>query len=319
MSIRELRKLYNVSQPTVVKALQELIDEGVLIPKAGIGTFVNTKSNIPFSNLYQEKVKQIALVIATGKLVHYDYLYQRIIAGIFTVLSARGAVPQLLTPMELDSSFEKVVASLGFDGVLWVNPDDECVPAAYSIDESIIPLVSAVFRRHDYPSKNNVSVDFFQAGCLVGDKMFKAGHRRILHISNDTRASDRVIAGAKSVYEKNGILLGDEFFIVGGEKVIDEIDVMLKVGFEFTAIYADGNFCLPLQSLLSERGVNIPEDVELVTVEDACSVLLDSNLTMVRPPLEKMGRLAAEMLLLLINGESVDERKVVLDWNFFER
>lgn len=316
ISIRELCKLFNVSHLTVMKALQELIDEGVLVTKPGIGTFVNVKARASFSELYP-RIKQIGVIARTGKLVHYDYLYQRMMAGVFTSLGETGAMAQLLTPSSLDAGFNEVVEAMRLDGIIWVNPSESCMPCVEALDSAGFPLVTVTIHHPRIKSKNSVYSDFAQAGRLAGERLIDSGHERVLSVFNSNYKSAQVVAGMKSVCAERGVSLGDEFFLEGGEELLEKLDMMIKVGFKFTAVFADGNFCLPLYSVLENNGMRIPKDVELIGMEDAYSLMLDLKPDLMRCPSRDMGERSVAEIMRLIDGEN-EPREIALKWKLID-
>jgi LacI family transcriptional regulator len=60
-------------------------------------------------------------------------------------------------------------------------------------------------------------------------------------------------------------------------------------------------------------GVRVPEDVSVAGFDDALAACFTvPNLTTVRQPLREMGRVAAEILYRLIDGQPVDATRIEL-------
>lgn len=313
MSIRELCELYGVSHTTVLKALQELIREGVLIAKPGMGTFINSKASTPFADS-SPSIKQIGLIVQTGNRAHYDQYHLKLISGVFDVLSEKGVFIQLITLPKLDESFPDILKTMNIDGIVWVNPDSECRSCIDAIDKAGFPMLTVTIDHPELLSKHSVASDFFQAGHLAGTHLLKEGHRKILHISNENKKSKRTIEGLKAAYKENNLSIRDEYFLEGGEKLLERVEIMIDIGFQFSAIFADGNFCLSLYELLKKKNIRVPEDVTIVAMEDTFLKPSDFKFTFVRCPLKQMGKKTGEHLVELIKDRKTNPMKTVLNW-----
>ena len=70
-SIQELAEQFQVSRPTVSRAMKALTDEGYVIGKRGIGSFTNpAKTFICFNNM-----PTVGLILRDGKCIHFDKFF----------------------------------------------------------------------------------------------------------------------------------------------------------------------------------------------------------------------------------------------------
>jgi DNA-binding LacI/PurR family transcriptional regulator len=299
-----------------MKALKELIKEGVLVTKPGMGTFVNSMANIPFTHSHT-KFKKIGLIVHNGNLVHYDLYYLKLISGVFDILSEKGVFLQLISPFNLDESFSDILETMSMDGLVWLNPGPESLTCMKSVDEADIPMLTVTIHYPECLSKHSVSSDFFQAGYLAGTHLLKEGHQKILHISNTNKKSQRTISGLKSAYKDANLTIGDEYFLEGGETLLERVEIMIDLGFKFSAVFVDGNFCLPVYDLLKKRKLRVPEDVTIVAIEDIFSKAANFNVTFVRCPLRRMGEETAESLMGLIKDRNITPIERILDWEIY--
>jgi DNA-binding LacI/PurR family transcriptional regulator len=87
------------------------------------------------------------------------------------------------------------------------------------------------------------------------------------------------------------------------------------------AVFLNNNV-LSLGALLAirELGLRCPDDVSVVGFDDhPWAAVSDPPLTVVRQPAQKLGRVAAQMVLALINGEQPPEPRVILECEMIGR
>ena len=66
-SMRELAAMFNVSIATVQRALKELVDDGYLTVRAGVGLFTNPEQRWTY-----EKTDVIGMLVADGRQIYYE-------------------------------------------------------------------------------------------------------------------------------------------------------------------------------------------------------------------------------------------------------
>lgn len=81
-----------------------------------------------------------------------------------------------------------------------------------------------------------------------------------------------------------------------------------------TAIFAfNDNMAIGAMQAARKLGVRVPEDVSIAGFDDALAACFTvPNLTTIRQPLREMGRVAAEILYRLIDGQPVDATRIEL-------
>ena len=71
---------------------------------------------------------------------------------------------------------------------------------------------------------------------------------------------------------------------------------------------------------LSDKGVNIPEDFEIITSDDSqVARFTRPNLTTIGQPLYDLGAISMRMLTKIMHKEELEEREVVLAHGLIER
>lgn len=325
MSVRKLAKLYDVSVSTVTKALEGLIEEGALITKHGMGTYINSSAKIPFANT--AKSKQVGVIVSNGKLVHYDQYYLKLISAVFSILNENNSLVQLIRPLKLDETFADILGEIQLDGIVWINPSNIPPACIDAIDNASIPMVMVTNHLNEYVSRYSVTTDFFKAGKLAGCYLCKEGYSEILHLcnsysghtANTKNKTTELIKGLKGAYMECGLEIDDKYFLTGGEELLDKVEFMIDFDHSFSAIFVDGNFCIPICELLKKKNIQVPEDVVIVSMEDTYSMPADFNVIYVKSPLTQLGTKAGELIGQLIESGSTKPVKIEMDWEISKR
>jgi LacI family transcriptional regulator len=90
-------------------------------------------------------------------------------------------------------------------------------------------------------------------------------------------------------------------FVNGSHRVLEAVDALLAIGpaGRPTALFCwNDSQAFAVLAALTERGVSVPEDMSLISVDDVPQAALHSPpLTTFRQPLQQIGKTAAEVLL----------------------
>ncbi len=179
--------------------------------------------------------------------------------------------------------------------------------------EKPLPLPTVAISGHrSHPGVTNVVLDHDHAAHLALEHLVRLGHERIAFIKGQPFSSDSETRW-KSIERAAGSL----GLAVHEELVVElEIDTFSPyVGYpvvrrllqrtrDFTAIFAYNDLsAIGALRALRDSGLRVPEDVSVIGFDDINSAAFQiPSLTTVRQPLDKMGALAAEILLQRIHG-----------------
>lgn len=147
-------------------------------------------------------------------------------------------------------------------------------------------------------------------GYIATRHLLDLGHRSIAHITGDLAHADAVdrLAGYRRALAEAGIP-GDERLVVSGNFKepggVMAANRLLDAGVPFTAIFAaNDQTAYGARLALYRRGIRVPEDLSLIGFDDLPSSLYTTPpLTTVRQPMFEVGKLAAQSLLKLVEGE----------------
>lgn len=290
-STKELSEQLDVSLVTAHRALQELVQQGVLERAQGRGTFVHSR--------YQER-KATLTQCRFGLVFHReaslaDYYHGQILGGVHTAAGELG--------------IDLVILRFGEDvrnecnGFLMVNPFAEDVQAFTSRPRRQPALaVGAQTGTDVIPSYD---VDNVHLAEMAVNHIAELGHKRVGYIGGgyySSNSRDR-LAGFESACRRHELQCPDSvMFKFNSWKLTDEernhLVTVLSSPERPTAIWASGySYSLEIYSAASRAGLRIPQDLSLVGVDDPPSAPhLSPPMTTVCQPLTRMGHEAATAL-----------------------
>jgi LacI family repressor for deo operon, udp, cdd, tsx, nupC, and nupG len=183
-----------------------------------------------------------------------------------------------------------------------------------------MPLVAAYDELPD-PQINSVITDNLQAAERAVAHLTSLGHRRIGHISGPSRntfPNERLVGFRKAMFEQRIAVRED--WIFAGDYTMETgraaANYFLSLKEMPTAVFAaNDEMAIGLISVLRKAGVECPRDVSVIGFDDiGISENYFPPLTTMRQPREKIGRIAAETLVNILEGNVVssDPVRVIL-------
>lgn len=175
-----------------------------------------------------------------------------------------------------------------------------------------LPIV-VTGRALNAPRLASFDQDNFAGACSATRHLIELGHTRIAFIAgpNDHPDAAERLRGYRQALADAGIdgapelIVRADFLESGGMLAINHL---LEAGVPFTAVFASNDqMAYGARLALYRRNIRVPEDISLVGYDDLPnSTYSMPPLTTVRLPVYEIGRMAAQAMLKLIAGESVD-------------
>ena len=179
-STRELAKYFDVSCPTVIKALKDLIADGLLTVKPGIGTFT-APGRIPLP----ADLKIIGTILGDGKHAFPGRCFWQLLPPFCNNLLERSCKYQTQECFITSSGkeIEKELSMLNLAGFIAVFPNEKITPALGKLKEkNNVPAISIGYR------VQGISSLYYDPEASVFNtmnKMLDEGRRRILMVLLD--------------------------------------------------------------------------------------------------------------------------------------
>ncbi len=172
-----------------------------------------------------------------------------------------------------------------------------------------------------------VYIDNYQAGRRAAREMLELGHRHFLFLwgIQDFSSSQNRFSGFRDELKRAGVALPldrqleGEFFSLTAYEETRRRWANLP---EFTAVFASNDSsALGFLKAAREHGRDAPRDFSLVGFDDnfEFTLLYDPPLATFRQPAKDMGRLAAQMLLALLEERPPESTRIALDVEFIPR
>jgi LacI family transcriptional regulator len=169
-----------------------------------------------------------------------------------------------------------------------------------------VPVV-VTGRRVDVPGVFSLAVDDAEGARMATAHLIDLGHRRIAFIGGPRDHPDAVarLSGYRQALEDAGIVFTQRLTAAGNfteQGGLDAGERLLSLEEPFTAVFcANDQTAFGLQLALHRRGLRVPDDVSVVGFDDvAASAFFIPPLTTVRQPVDRMGELSAQALLVMI-------------------
>jgi LacI family transcriptional regulator len=315
VTIRDVARLAGVSPATVSHALngRGRVDVRTRERVAQAATKLRYIPNVSGRRLARRRAECVAVLqgrnVAT---VFNDSFYRVVLGGMAEVTQARG-YSLVVTPPPAggtDADLNRALGHGAVDGALIVGALDGQLLLALRHRGLPIVLVDNYLPGVDLPAV----VPDYQAGArLATEHLLRLGHRRIAFLGAAVSYPFgwQTLEGYGEALAAGGI--GQDATLVrrteiGVDAATEVTRSLLALPEPPTALFAVTDaMAIGALRAARERGVRVPDGLAMVGMDDIeMSAYTDPPLTTVRVAKDAMGRLAAEWLIGLIEGEAAD-------------
>lgn len=320
----EICRRFEVSRATAIRALNDLMHEGILSRQRGRGTFVIAPPvDVSVARPPDDSTRLIGCIIDE---LHGNHP-MAIVRGIENV--CREADYHLLLFDSGGSAHTEVLnlaraRNVGVHGLI-VYPVDSYANAAHfeALLRDDVPLVM-VDRYYPALPTNRVVADDFAVGYELTEILIRQGHRRIAIVLPDVNCTSVVdrLAGYLQAHKTNGVPIEPElaalrpYSILPADKRRARLSSWLNAPYQPTA-YLTINSDVDLATVSSDLialGVHIAEEVTMASMDNAnLDVVRASGAIAVTLPSYDEGTTAMRILLdRLTSGSGQSLRHVIL-------
>lgn len=186
-SIRQLAADFKLAKSTVQLMQEQLVGEGYLFSRKGIGTFTNPAAG--FVSPHGSPPPLIGIIWGDGRNFFYDHYICRCFGAIASAVTKDGWNCRHITLTSgSPASVIEEIRHLRPDALVWGHPAPEYHESIGELAR-LLPLV-AVPWHSGFESLNRVSPDFFSAGFRLGQQLVEENRRTLL-----TAVSGRRLGG----------------------------------------------------------------------------------------------------------------------------
>ena len=315
----ELVKLSGLSRATVRQALRNLEQDGYIVRKKRVGSFVlkiekDTK-NIPTVGILIPDIRSgYAPILARGA---EDEATKNNISLILC------NTDDLLSQAKYH--IDRLI-NLKVSGVIYVPvaaSDKDNLQIIKKLKRKNIPVVLADRGIQD-SEIDIVTTNNFEGSRQIAQHLINEGHERIAFLSNKLYSTERLrydgfISKMKeaNINQDPAITILDKgAFNVN--RYLTHVHKILKNKKKFTAVYAGHDrIALLFYSAAKNMGLNVPEDFSLVGYDNM--PLTTISLTTMHQPIYEMGQESVRLIIDRINNEKSNIKNIILNSTLIKR
>jgi len=307
--------IFGVSRITVRKALSQLVDEGFLVRKQSLGTFIRPEI-VEEYNMHIGKKLAIGVICGDGMITFLPDYYTISLGKIFERLNESGCFVRLIY---FNGNAEQEAGQLSkgkLDGIIWLTPGRKSIPTQRIFKSCNIPLVS-VFPSFISDEFDCVATDYYKSGYMVAKYLLGRGHRKIIYINNnppDVEAKKK--AGSMAAFAECGVEWNDQLWHCSTRSFTKtQIQSILNDSGDFSAVNCHTLYTDYLKQQLADR-----KDVQIISNICRESVAVSEGMPGILLPVAQAGSIAAGMLLEKIKQADPPDkvRQLFLDRTIIE-
>jgi DNA-binding LacI/PurR family transcriptional regulator len=316
-SIKDIARLARVSHPTVSRALQNspLVNAKTAEKIRRIAKESGYKASAVARGLVNRRTRTIGLVVTTIA----DPFTSEVVSGIEQAAYDHGYCVFLADSNADPDRERKIVQAFAEQRVDGIIVTSSRVGALYLplLSEMMVPIILV---NDQYPGAfvHSVMICNQEGSRAATEHLVELGHRRIAFIGDQFgyQSDTERFAGYKEALKSAGIPINPELLVRGdgkAEAALRAMDQLLALRNPPTAVccYNDMSALGAMRSIRM-HGLRVPEDISVTGFDDLfVASYADPPLTTVRQPMRRMGQIAMEDLIKLMNGkESVVSAKI---------
>ena len=313
-SENQLSMQYNLSRHTVRKALSMLTTEGYIEAEHGKGTFCSERVR------HMRESKNIAVITTYIS----DYIFPRLIQGMDRVLSSNGysiILKNTANSRKLEAAALEDILRKDVDGLI-IEPSKSQLICHHTnlyemLDDYGIPYVFVQGIYEQMEDKPHILMNDCKGGYLVTKHLIELGHRHIVGIfkADDSQGKERH-KGYVKAFQEAGLLYDPDYVIWfhtedRKTKPAAVLEMMLrkKMPVDGVVCYND-QIAMGVYQKLKFLHIRVPEDISITGYDNSVYAKGDIDLTTIAHPQEKLGEMAAELLLEKIHKVPEEKSKV---------
>lgn len=321
-SQNDLIKEYSVSSITVKKALSNMVKEGILFTRVGMGTYVAEKR---INKLDFSRHKSIGLVLQDLSHPFFAMIVQSVEERAYE-LGYNLLLSSSANKIEKEESQINHFREMGVDGLIIASLSLKYTASDYiqKIHDENFPYIMVSYI-HD-PDYWYIGSDQEAGGYIATEHLIKLGYKSIgyLHVEKENLLSEVRKNGYYRALTEHDIPYDSKLIYFLNKEPHEAISDRFKLGYKFGKefkslakkpgalfIYSDLT-ALGFEQAAVEEGIRIPDDVAIVGFDDIQIARYSSvPLTTIHQPADKIGRKAVEIIQKRINGSDIGNRTIL--------
>lgn len=298
-----LAREFDVDRSTIRRALQLLVEDGLVQKNAGKGTIVIEQNSRVAVEPRLVTNKNIGFLLPSGNAITEQF-YSLLFYELEQILQKHN-YSLIYSTLDSGADLSNTIHSLNLVGCAFVsNVDKKFIEEAISLDFPCIMLNSY------NPLIPSVLTDNEEGGYLAGKYLCEKGHRRffvITGVRTYTTNQERLVGFKRAMHEygigEDGYKIGisESWERDGGQKCVAEyLSTEKKIA---TAMFAfNDRLAYGAIKALNNVGMSVPGDVSLVGFDNLNAVFGMTEITSIEAHVDAIAEGAAQSLLWQIGG-----------------
>jgi DNA-binding LacI/PurR family transcriptional regulator len=316
-TIKDVAKKANVSVATVSRVINKkgYVNEET---RALVENAIHQLNYIPNElarSLFNKHSKLIGVLVP-----HFDtQFYAELIEGIENAAMKLGYKIMLSNTQDnakREKDYIHIYSQYNIDGII-VASNAHNVEQLIKSDLPIVTVDHILSENIPSITSNNIL-----GGIIAAQKLISGGARYILELRGPSfllTVSERSLGFRQVLVQNNIPYISYDTDLLNPS--IDVITQIIQDHPEIDAVFATSDFlAIHAQNILQKLGRKVPDDVQIVGFDNIVyTKLVSPTITTIEQPIRRMGELALESLVKLLNEESLGDFHSVLDVKLIER
>jgi DNA-binding LacI/PurR family transcriptional regulator len=285
------------SRATVARALNDLAGEGTLNRIQGSGTYVAVPD---------ETKRTFRILVSSHPKSDDDDYCAPLFAGLRQE-AARHPVSIVYHNQTVPTA--QTLEGTKVDGVLALSWHTDDLARVLKLHQDGVCIVGLALRSRTYDLPL-ISADNFDGMCQAVEHLLRHGHQRIAYTCVNLGNSDILerLYGLHHTMARAGLSVGPDYFQVQVGEQSREVSVLeawwRSMNPKPSAIIMDTADAPVMLAVLANQGVRVPEDLSVVVIDERAALRHHvPALTVVRQPVQELGRRGLAKLLAMLRGE----------------
>lgn len=315
-SERVLCEKFGVERSTIRKALDLLVKDNLVQKKAGVGTRVIYKNELPLKQENSSEnligfflTEETNISKKITQPYYNDLLYNLEIEG------QNNNCKILYMSISSNTNIKNIINNKNFISIAFGSKTDEKI--LKNVEEMGIPVIMI---NESHPNFTSISYDNIDGAYKALEHLFNLGHKNIALISGPKdfyTSKEKMIGCYKAMHEEN-IFIPDENIYYGDWEFKSGYDGAMKLFSNSktnpTALFAFNDMmAIGAMKALSEMGLSIPNDISIIGFDNMDQLkFTEPNLTTIDSNINLMAKIIIKYSLNIKNLTTEEQRVKIL-------
>ena len=300
----ELAKHFGIARSTVTLAYKDLMTEGILVGRPGIGTFLAPRYSQGLGNS-GTTYPLIGVLTHLGNNLCYGSHQWGLMAAAGNHLTFGDSCQ--IRPVSLSGNIETLHKELDqnyLDALVWITPPEDQRSLLLEVSQALPTIILG----RTEEGINSVALDYEEESYQNGKKLLAEGRKKFWAVNMS--GSEYYIPGFRRAYAEAGIALDDRFIFNPGSRQMEEFAEALRSGHRPDALLLHSNRRKEVVELLQKAGIDLRQECRVLANIAAAQIPGFAGWCH-EVPYAELGRATAEIVFRLLSGDRRVEHRIL--------